>query len=296
MSLNFQYGEFINQSPAWLELGGFFLTFAALGAAFVLYYMQRWDNEKDAYEVFIQGLCPLYKGTKHTLKTLENFKDGLEKGGDSFTNPILSSSFNAYLIDRIDLTHLHRAYKSKGKLRDFRRFLLDTDFIKGYHEYFSGEISYVRDNFLAKETIYKKWQLLPTNIFFEVSENANDSFKRDYQIWNDNLRGDVQTVGPDGIINRTRLVHVHIRNLRDVSYKYIKTDNAIANKVNQLCNEVIAARDDMDAINAAMLKVISSDIETVEKIKKNLLSLHPPLKGACLKCCNYEPFPNVCNI
>jgi hypothetical protein len=278
MSFQFQFGEFINETISfdWIS---WLLAVVGLIIALFLYYKQRFDSQNDAYDVFVQGLPSLYKAADDTVNELNKFKESLETNNDLLINPSLSSSFNAHLIDRIDLTHLSRAYKAKHRLLEFRKFLVDTDFIKGYHEYFIGEVNYFRDNFLAKESIYKKWQLLPSYIFFEVKSSDLSGFKYEYEIWCNNLYMDSETVGPEGIINRTRLVEIHIKKLAEISFRHIEGGkNLHANKVNKMCNEVILARDDMDAIKNGMIGIVKRHLEAIKKIESNLVALHQPLK------------------
>lgn len=255
-----------------------FLTFFSLVFAYYLYNKQRQDNSLEAFIFFNESMNILYEAVKDTIKNLSTFERSLLNQNDNFSTPILSSQLNDKFLDRINLLDLKRYFtKEPDKNKFFNDLLVRLSFISDYNNYFTSEISFLRENFLRNEEIYNKWQLLRSNSYFTALNTTTDNnYKNFYFDWIKKLNEDEDVIdntnpSQQKIKNRKILVEKHIDNLRKNIYEFIE-DNENANHINLLANQVYNAFLNMQEIKSKTALVISRDIkyfkETLDLIEK----------------------------
>lgn len=254
------------------------LTFFSLVFAYYLYNKQRQDNSLEAFIFFNESMNILYEAVKDTIKNLSTFERSLLNQNDNFSTPILSSQLNDKFLDRINLLDLKRYFtKEPDKNKFFNDLLVRLSFISDYNNYFTSEISFLRENFLRNEEIYNKWQLLRSNSYFTaLNTTTDDNYKNFYFDWIKKLNEDEDVIdntnpSQQKIKNRKILIEKHIDNLRKNIYEFIE-DNENANHINLLANQVYNAFLNMQEIKSKTALVISRDIkyfkETLDLIEK----------------------------
>lgn len=262
---------------------GVFLTLIGFIFAFIIYRIQRIDNAKDAFNYFQSSLPELKSAIDGTIDSLTTFEESLSDENDDFGNPILTSSLNDNFINRLNITDLNRFYitQRSNKIENFRMFLINSNFLGTYHNYFTNEINYFRSSYLEKEKIYSKWQFLRTNKFLSTITDVNEraEYKMFYSKWVQQLNSDrnVFEFGLDNkprkVINRTLLVDNHIKPLAENIYEHIEFSEK-ANEVNLIANEVNSSFQDIKNMKQKMKKVIRSDIGKFKKILENLKDIN----------------------
>lgn len=257
---------------------GVLLTLAGFGLAFCIYKMQRDDSAKDAFSFFQDSLPNLKEAIENTIENLETFVLSLENENENFNNPVLSVSLNDKFLDRINIIDLNRFYvnKKKDKFDYFRIFLVDANFFGDYHNYFTNEINYFRSNYLEKEKIYSKWQLLRSNKFFSsITDNEErEDYKEFYGKWVKDLQNNSSVFEmnvdnlPTKVKNRTELVK-QVKFLAENVFQFIQYSEK-ANEVNLIANEINSSFNDIIHMKSAMSKVMKSDIDNFRNILVNL--------------------------
>jgi hypothetical protein len=258
---------------------GVLLTLLGFAFAYCIYKKQRNDNAEDAFSFFQDSLPNLKLAIEDTIKNIENSLLNIESENDDFNNPILSVSLNDNFINRINIIDLNRFYKEnkKTKFKYFRKFLIDADFFGDYHNYFTNEINYFRNNYLEKEKIYSKWQLLRSNKFFSsiTDENEKEEYKIFYAEWVNNLNSDSDVFemdsenNPKSVKNRNLLVEKHIKQLAQNVFKFIEFSEK-ANEINHIANEIYSAYADIKNMKSVLQNVLNKDIIKFKNILNNL--------------------------
>ena len=261
---------------------GVLLTLLGFIIAFIIYQKQRKDNAKDAFDYFQSSLPELKNAVEGTIDSLKTYAENLKNENDDFGNPMLTSSLNDNFLNRLNITDLNRFYTKlrKTKIQDFRNFLINTNFLGSYHDYFVNEINYFRDNYLEKEKTYNKWQLLRSNKFFSsfTDRNERDDYKEFYSKWVKELNSDkdVFEFGEDNtpkrVKNRTLLVDKHIKPLAQNIFPHIEFSEK-ANDVNLIANEIYSSYSDIKNMKQKVREVIVKDIKKFEEILENLNSI-----------------------
>jgi hypothetical protein len=261
---------------------GVLLTLLGFIIAFIIYQKQRKDNAKDAFNYFQSSLPELKNAIEETIDGLKTFMENLKNENDDFGNPVLSSSLNDNFLNRLNITDLNRFYSEfkKDKVQSFRKFLINTNFLGNYHDYFVNEMNHFRDNYLEKERIYSKWQLLRSNKFFSsiTDTSERDEYKEFYSKWVKELNNDrdVFEFGlddkPKNVKNRTLLVDNHIKPLAENIFPYIEFSEK-ANDINLIANEVNSSYSDIKNMKQKVTEVMIKDIVKFEIILKNLNSI-----------------------
>lgn len=257
---------------------GVLLTLVGFGLAFIIYKIQRKDSSKDAFSFFQDSLPTLKVAIENTIENLEVFILSLENDEENFTNPVLSVSLNDNFLDRINVIDLNRFYvdNKKDKFDCFRNFLIDANFFGDYHNYFTNEIDYFRNNYLEKEKIYSKWQLLRSNKFFSsITDNEErEDYKEFYGKWVMDLQNNSSVFEmnenniPIEVKNRTELVK-QVKFLGENVFQFIQYSEK-ANEINLIANEVNSSFNDIIHMKKAMCKVMKSDIDRFKRILTNL--------------------------
>jgi len=208
---------------------------------------------------------------KKTNELLTDFKDGLSNENDNFNNPSLPISLNGRFLDKIDLSALKRYYKLKGTSNydNLVSFLNQSNILGVYYDMFMNELNYFRTRFQISEQIFQRHKLLSINLVNEVAagkyEPHSTEFAQEYVMEVQRLFKNENIVKDGTIINRTQLSEQFVKNLAILSGKYIGLD-AKASEVNQIANEVIAARIDMDTLKTSMADAIAEHIPIFEKL------------------------------
>ncbi|MCH4828612.1 MULTISPECIES: hypothetical protein [Flavobacterium] len=261
---------------------GVLLTLLGFIIAFVIYQKQRNDNAQDAFNYFQSSLPELKKAIEGTIESLKTYAEKLKDENDDFGNPVLTSSLNDNFLSRLNITDLNRFYTKLriSKIQDFRKFLINTNFLGSYHNYFVNEIDYFRDNYLEKEKTYNKWQLLRSNKFFSSMRDENEryEYKEFYSKWVKDLNSDRDVFEfseddtPKRVKNRTLLVDKHIKPLAQNIFPHIEFSEK-ANDINLIANEVYSSYSDIKNMKQKVREVIVSDIAKFEVILENLNSI-----------------------
>lgn len=256
---------------------GVLLTLFGFGLAFRIYKKQRNDNSKDAFSFFQDSLPDLKIAIENTIDTLETFALNLQKEDDNYSNPVLFASLNDKFLDRINIVDLNRFYIEKkiDKIDCFRQFLIDANFLGVYHNYFTNENNYFRSNYLEKEKIYSKWQLLRSNKFFSslADIEEREEYKEFYSKWVLDLNSnssvfEINENMPSKVKNRTQLVK-QIKSLAENIFPYIQYSEK-ANEVNLIANEINSSFNDIINMKKTMYKVMKNDIDKFKNILTNL--------------------------
>lgn len=267
-----QWTIFIGISTIIIGLGGFSI-------AFILYSKQRRDAAQDAFDFFINSLPNLNQAVKDTIENLQDFVDSLQSG--DFKNPVIPTSLNNNIIDKINLVDLkrHIVENDAAKIPAFEQFLIDSDFFGTYQNYFTNELNFFRQRYLDKEQIYSTWQLLRSNVFFSsiTDEHEDEHYKDFYSNWVNELHQDREVfnfVGdqPTSLKSRKLLVENHIRPLAQNIFPFIKKSEK-ANNVNLLANQVSSAYLDMDSITSTLIEVFNKDIRKFTDVSSNIENL-----------------------
>ena len=273
---SFQFGEFNNSSPGWFEWLSILLTVVGFAIAFHLYFKQRRDNAKDAFNFFQDNLLHLKEAVGITLVNLNNFKNSLDNPNDNIINPTISVSLNDKFLDRIDITSLKRFYNKKRVSNEkiFMDFLKECNFLGSYYQWFFNEFNVFRENFSIHEKKFKQYNLLLSNLFFDVRnhqyEPHTSDFFQEYQKKIIELRRDRKDIidATGNMNNRMEFNSFFVLELIKISFKYIDKD-AKANEINVLANEVNAARIDLDFLKTSMKYMVETvDIVELQKINK----------------------------
>ncbi|ELY2018366.1 hypothetical protein SL053_002287 [Flavobacterium psychrophilum] len=268
-----------NQWSILLGAIGVLLTLFGFAFAYCIYKTQRNDNAKDAFSFFQDSLPNLKSAIEDTIKNIEDSLKNIENENDDFNNPILSVSLNDKLINRINIIDLNRFYKEKKKTKFeyFRQFLIDADYFGDYHNYFTNEINYFRNNYLEKEKIYSKWQLLRSNKFFSsiTDDNEKSEYKKFYVEWVNKLNSDSDVFEMDSennplkVKNRTLLVENHIKELAKNVFPFIEFSEK-ANEINLIANEINSSYADIKIMKSVIINVLKKDIIQFKSILSNL--------------------------
>lgn len=256
---------------------GISLTFFGFIIAFILYNKQRKDSSKDAYDYFQSSLPDLKVAMEETIENLEKFNQNLDS--DKFSNPILSASLNDKFLNKINLVDLNRFYKNKKKNNqiNFQKFLNDSSSFGDYHTYFTNEINYFRNNYLEKEKVFSKWQLLRSNKFFSTitDEEENFNYKQFYKKWVTNLNSDksVFKFNSKGeeieVKSREKLINLKIKPLAKDIFEYIQYSEK-ANEVNLIANTVVMAYSDITIMKTNVKETLGKDVIKFKKIISNM--------------------------
>lgn len=267
-----QWTIFIGISTIIIGLGGFSI-------AFMLYSKQRRDTARDAFDFFINSLPNLNEAIKETIKNLQDFVASLQSG--DFENPVIPTSLNNNIIDKINLVDLkrHIAKNDAAKIPVLEQFLIDSDFFGIYQNYFSNELNFFRQRYLDKEQIYSTWQLLRSNVFFSsiTDEHEDNNYKNFYSNWVHELNQDREVFNftgdkPTSLKSRKLLVENHIRPLAQNIFPFIEISEK-ANNVNLLANQVNSAYQDMDSITSTLIDVFNKDISKFRDVSSNIENL-----------------------
>lgn len=267
-----QWTIFIGISTIIIGLGGFSI-------AFILYSKQRRDAARDAFDFFINSLPNLNEATKETIKNLQDFVASLQSG--DFENPVIPTSLNNNIIDKINLVDLKRyiAKNDAAKIPVLEQFLIDSDFFGIYQNYFFNELNFFRQRYLDKEQIYSTWQLLRSNVFFSsiTDEHEDNNYKNFYSNWVHELNQDREVFNftgdkPTSLKSRKLLVENHIRPLAQNIFPFIEISEK-ANNVNLLANQVNSAYQDMDSITSTLIDVFNKDISKFRDVSSNIENL-----------------------
>lgn len=252
---------------------GVCLTFIGFAIAYHIYKKQRKDNSQDAFDFFQSSLPDLRIAISETIENLEEFIKNLEN--DEFSNPLLSASLNDKFFNKINSVDLNRFYSNnrENKHSTFRDFLNDANFFGDYHSYFTNEINYFRNQYLEKERIYSKWQLLRSNKFFSsmADENEPDDYKKFYGNWVTKLNQDLDVFKKDSngkpskVESRRLLVANHIENLAENIFPFIPFSEK-ANEINLIANEICSSYADITSMKMSVERVMKKDIEKFKKI------------------------------
>ncbi|GEM_PF-2753487 len=256
-----------------IGLGGFSI-------AFIIYFKQRRDTAQDSYDFFINSLPTLNSAVKETIDNLQNFISSLQNG--NFENPVIPTSLNNSIINRINLIDLKRYFSDNdvAKIPVLEQFLIDSDFFGTYQNYFTNELNFFRQRYLDKEQVYSNWQLLRSNVFFSSITDAEqqEDYKRFYSDWVLSLNQDEEIFNfneegrPTSLKNRKLLVDKYIKRLAADIFPYIENSEK-ANNVNLLANQVNSAFLDMDSITSKLIEVFSRDIRKFTEISSNIENL-----------------------
>lgn len=275
--------NFCLDSNQWsIVIGAIGVLLTLLGFAFIIYQKQRKDNAKDAFDYFQSSLPDLKNAIEGTIDSLKTYVENLKNENDDFGNPVLTSSLNDNFLNRLNITDLNRFYSKlrPDKIEDFRKFLINTNFLGNYHDYFVNEMNYFRENYLEKERTYNKWQLLRSNKFFSsiTDTTERDEYKEFYSKWVSQLNSDrdVFEFGEDDrpkrVKNRTLLVDKHIKPLAEDIFPHIQFSEK-ANDINLIANEVNSSYSDIKNMKQKVREVIVKDIAKFEVILENLNSI-----------------------
>ncbi len=256
---------------------GISLTFIGFVIAFILYYKQRIDNSKEAFDYFQSSLPELKVAMENTIENLEQFKQNLDS--DKFLNPILSASLNDKFLNKINLIDLNRFYKNKGinSQINLQKFLNDSNFFGYYHAYFTNEMNYFRSNYLEKEKVFSQWQLLRSNKFFStlIDDKENINYKQFYKEWVANLNSDksvfkYNSKGEEvGVKSREKLINMKIKPLAKDIFRYIQYSEK-ANEVNLIANKVVMAYSDLSIMKTNFKKALENDVVRFKEIISNM--------------------------
>lgn len=248
--------------------------------AFYLYFKQRADNANDAFELYNNSLPNLNSAVIDVIKNLEEFVENLKT--EKFSNPIISTSLNNNILNKINIIDLKRYYsfKLKNKLLFLEQFVIDSDFFGTYQNYFSNELNFFREKYLSKEEIYSKWQLLRSNIFFSTITDENEEifYKDFYSHWVTRLNDDKDIFNfseegnPTSLKSRKNLIQNYIRPLAMDIFPFIERSEK-ANQVNLLANQVNSAYLDMEEITSKLVEVFERDIAKFREISFNIEKL-----------------------
>lgn len=267
-----QWTIFIGISTIIIGLVGF-------SVAFILYFKQRRDAAQDAFDFFINSLPNLNQAVKATIENLQDFVASLQSG--DFKNPVIPTSLNNNIIDKINLVDLkrHITKNDTAKIPVLEQFLIDSDFFGTYQNYFTNELNFFRQRYLDKEQIYSTWQLLRSNVFFSsiTDEHEEERYKDFYSNWVNELHQDREVfnfVGdqPTSLKSRKFLVENHIRPLAQNIFPFIEKSEK-ANNVNLLANQINSAYLDMDSITSKLIEVFNKDIRKFADVSRNIENL-----------------------
>ncbi len=266
-------------SNQWSILIGFlgvFLTILGFIIAYYIYLKQRNDNARDAYKFLESSLPELKKAISITIINLDEFVTNLKS--DKFINPILPVSLNDNLLSKVNLVDLKRYFikEKKDDIIRFEKFLTDSNFFGTYQNYFINELSFFREKYLQKESVYSDWQLLRSNSFFSIITdiNENENYKEFYKNWVLELNNDENVFDSENNMLKSRklLIENHIKPLIIGVFPFIEFSEK-ANNINLLSNRIVAAFNDMESIKKSVIKVLENDIEKFKDIEKNIDSL-----------------------
>ena len=268
-----QWTIFIGIATIIIGLGGFSI-------AFIIYFKQRIDAAQDAFDFFINSLPNLNSAVKEASKNLQDFVASLQSG--YFTNPVIPTSLNNNIIDKVNLIDLKRYFKNNDpdKIPILEQFLIDSDFFGTYQNYFSNELNFFRQRYLDKEQMYSNWQLLRSNVFFSsiTDEHEDENYKTFFSNWVTQLNQDTEIFNfdeegrPTSIKSRKLLVDKYIKRLAIEIYPFIEKSEK-ANNVNLLANQVNSAFLDMDSITSKLIEVFNKDIIKFTDISNNIENL-----------------------
>lgn len=270
----------INQYTIFIGIITLLLTVIGFLIAFYLYFRQRTDNSKDAYSYFESSLQNLKDAFDDTISNFEEFLGNLRSG--NFKGPILSTALNDNLLTKLNLIDLKRYYRREKpeKINNFERLISDSDFFGNYYNYFVNEFNYIRDNYLKFEDVFRKWQLLRTNLYFSVMSDENEfvPFQDYYFTWYTLLNQDRNVFNfnenniPTSLRSRSYLIENHIKPLTfNLTTFMIHSEKA--NTINQLANEIVASYNDMISIENSVIQIIERDMAKFGEIKHNLENL-----------------------
>jgi len=255
------------------------LAISGVVIAYILYEKQRKDNSKDAFDFFQSSLPELKKSIVNATVDLKEFQECLDL--DNFISPVLSASLNDKFLQKINLIHLNRFYRinRKNKLKDFKDFLIDTNFFGDYQSYISKEINYLQTNYLENKNDYSKWQLLRSTDIFSTSGNddQNLDYRNFYTNWVRDLNQDDSVFHfneqgePAKLKSKEQLIK-HIKDLIRKSEPYIPVSERASN-VHFLASKVVSAYIHISNMQVKIKNVIEKDIAKFESVLINLNNL-----------------------
>ncbi|WP_294311520.1 hypothetical protein [uncultured Chryseobacterium sp.] len=253
---------------------------AGFSIAFIIYFKQRTDTAQDAYDFFINSLPNLNLAVEETIKNLQDFITSVQS--DNFANPVLPTSLNSNIINRINLIDLKRYFTNNdaAKIPILEQFLIDSDFFGTYQNYFTNELIFFRQRYLDKEQVYSNWQLLRSNIFFSslIDDQEEIEYKDFYSNWVYQLNKDNEVFNfdkegkPTSLKSRKLLIEKYIKRLAKEIFPFIEKSEK-ANNVNLLANQVNSAFLDMDSITSKLIEVFTKDIRKFTEISNNIKNL-----------------------
>ncbi|MAN58274.1 MAG: hypothetical protein CMC08_00380 [Flavobacteriaceae bacterium] len=127
---------------------------AVLGVilAYILYKKQRRDKAHVAFQFFQSSIPHLKWSMENTVGDLQEFSHSLDL--ENFISPVMSASLNDKFLQKVNLIHLNRFYKTEreNKHDNFRQFLVDSNFFGDYHSYISQEINFLQTNYAASKS------------------------------------------------------------------------------------------------------------------------------------------------
>ncbi|WP_294964035.1 hypothetical protein [uncultured Flavobacterium sp.] len=271
-----------NQWSIFIGIVSVFLTILGFVIAFIIYKRQRSDNACDAFNFFQGFLPPLKDAVTSTIESLEEFDSSLKDSNDNFRIPVLYSSLSDRFLNKINIVDLNRYYLSKNKIKHeiLKSFIVNSNFIGDYLNYFTTQIDFFREHYKEKENIYSEWQLLRSNKFFaSVYDNKEDiAYKSFYANWVKDFNNDTEIFEfnedgiPQSVISRKLLVSKHIDKLRHEVFPFIAQSEK-ANEINLIANKIVMAYEDIELFKNRMSRTISQDLLKFKEILEELNNL-----------------------